>query len=82
MEYGFYLPNSGAGVEPNALSDIAKLGDRLGFFCMVCRPRSPAQPGKFYLPIQSDWRHSGSWSIRRWRVARTDHYIGLLGWNH
>ena len=35
MEYGFYLPNSGAGAEPDALTDIAKLGDRLGFFCMV-----------------------------------------------
>jgi len=35
MQYGFYLPNSGAGAEPDALADIAKLGDRLGFFCMV-----------------------------------------------
>ena len=35
MEYGFYLPNSGAGAEPNALADIAKQGDRLGFYCMV-----------------------------------------------
>jgi len=45
MEYGFYLPNSGAGVEPNALSDIAKLGDRLGFFCMVM-PDHVLQPNK------------------------------------
>ena len=35
MEYGFYLPNSGAGAEPDALADIAKQGDRLGFYCMV-----------------------------------------------
>ena len=35
MEYGFYLPNSGAGVEPDALASIAKLGDRLRFYCMV-----------------------------------------------
>ncbi|MCH8990104.1 MAG: LLM class F420-dependent oxidoreductase [Chloroflexi bacterium] len=35
MEYGFYLPNSGAAAEPGALAGIAKLGDRLGFFCMV-----------------------------------------------
>ena len=35
MKYGFYLPNSGAGAEPDALVDIAKLGDRLGFYCMV-----------------------------------------------
>jgi probable F420-dependent oxidoreductase len=35
MEYGFYLPNSGAGVQPGALASIAKQGDRLGFYCMV-----------------------------------------------
>jgi probable F420-dependent oxidoreductase len=35
MEYGFYLPNSGAGVQPDALASIAKQGDRLGFYCMV-----------------------------------------------
>ena len=35
MKYGFYLPNSGAGAVPDALVDIAKLGDRLGFYCMV-----------------------------------------------
>ena len=45
MKYGFYLPNSGAGVEPNALSDIAKLGDRIGFFCMVM-PDHVLQPNQ------------------------------------
>ena len=45
MEYGFYLPNSGAGVEPDALADIAKLGDRLGFFCMVM-PDHVLQPNQ------------------------------------
>ena len=35
MKYGFYLPNSGAGAEPDALAGIAKLGDLLGFYCMV-----------------------------------------------
>ena len=35
MEFGFYLPNSGAGAEPDALANIAKQGDRLGFYCMV-----------------------------------------------
>ena len=35
MEYGFYLPNSGASAEPDALAGIARLGDRLGFYCMV-----------------------------------------------
>jgi len=45
MEYGFYLPNSGAGAEPDALADIAKLGDRLGFFCMVM-PDHILQPNR------------------------------------
>lgn len=35
MEYGFYLPNSGAGAEPDALASIARQGDNLGYFCMV-----------------------------------------------
>ena len=45
MEYGFYLPNSGASVEPGALASIAKLGDRLGFFCMVM-PDHILQPNR------------------------------------
>ncbi|MEC9446356.1 MAG: LLM class flavin-dependent oxidoreductase, partial [Chloroflexota bacterium] len=45
MEYGFYLPNSGAGLEPDALADIAKLGDRLGFYCMVM-PDHVLQPNQ------------------------------------
>ena len=45
MEYGFYLPNSGASVEPGALASIAKLGDRLGFFCMVM-PDHIVQPNR------------------------------------
>ena len=35
MEFGFYLPNSGEGAQPDALASIAGLGDRLGFYCMV-----------------------------------------------
>ncbi len=35
MEFGFYLPNSGEGAQPDALASIARLGDRLGFHCMV-----------------------------------------------
>ncbi|MCH8226774.1 MAG: LLM class F420-dependent oxidoreductase [Chloroflexi bacterium] len=45
MEYGFYLPNSGAGAEPDALAGIAKQGDRLGFYCMVM-PDHILQPNK------------------------------------
>ncbi len=49
MEYGFYLPNSGASVEPDALANIAKLGDRLGFFCMVM-PDHVLQPNNVSSP--------------------------------
>ena len=35
MEFGFYLPNSGEGAQPDALASIAGLGDQLGFYCMV-----------------------------------------------
>ena len=35
MQFGFYLPNSGEGAQPDALASIATLGDRLGFYCMV-----------------------------------------------
>ena len=45
MEYGFYLPNSGASAEPGALTSMAKLGDRLGFFCMVM-PDHILQPNR------------------------------------
>ncbi|MDA0264651.1 MAG: LLM class F420-dependent oxidoreductase [Chloroflexi bacterium] len=45
MDYGFYLPNSGASVQPDALADIASLGDRLGFYCMVM-PDHVLQPNK------------------------------------
>lgn len=35
MKFGFYLPNSGPGAQPDALSSIARRGDELGFYCMV-----------------------------------------------
>ena len=35
MEFGFYLPNSGEGAQPDALASIASLGDRLGYNSMV-----------------------------------------------
>ncbi len=35
MNFGFYLPSNGAGAQPDALASIARLGDRLGYFCMV-----------------------------------------------
>ncbi len=37
MEYGFYLPNSGASVQPDALASIASLGDRLVGLCQAGR---------------------------------------------
>ena len=35
MQFGFYLPNSGEGAQPDALASIAQTGDRLGYYCMV-----------------------------------------------
>ena len=35
MHFGFYLPSSGQGAQPDELASIARLGDRLGYFCMV-----------------------------------------------
>ena len=45
MHFGFYLPSSGPGAEPDALESIARLGDRLGFYCMVA-------PDHVLLPTQ------------------------------
>ena len=47
MEFGFYLPNSGEGAQPDALASIAQLGDRLGFYCMVA-------PDHILMPRQVD----------------------------
>ncbi|MQF96359.1 MAG: LLM class F420-dependent oxidoreductase [SAR202 cluster bacterium] len=49
MEYGFYLPNSGPSVQPDALASIAQLGDRLGFYCMVM-PDHVLQPNQVASP--------------------------------
>ena len=35
MEFGFYLPNNGPTAQPDALAEIAKPGDELGFHSMV-----------------------------------------------
>ena len=43
MEYGFYLPSGGPAAQPDALASIARLGDELGFFCMVM-PDHVVQP--------------------------------------
>ena len=47
LEFGFYLPNSGEGAQPDALASIAGLGDRLGFYCMVA-------PDHILMPRQVD----------------------------
>ena len=47
MEFGFYLPNSGEGAQPDALASIASLGDQLGFYCMVA-------PDHILMPRQVD----------------------------
>ena len=35
MNFGYYLPSNGAGARPDALESIARLGDTVGFYCMV-----------------------------------------------
>ena len=47
MQFGFYLPNSGEGAQPDALASIAQLGDRLDFYCMVA-------PDHILMPRQVD----------------------------
>ncbi len=47
MRFGFYLPNSGDGALPDALASISRLGDQLGFDCMVA-------PDHILMPRQVD----------------------------
>ena len=47
MQFGFYLPNSGEGAQPDALASIAQLGDRLGYSCLVA-------PDHILMPRQVD----------------------------
>ncbi len=35
MRFGFYMPNSGPTAQPDALAEIARRGDELGFHCLV-----------------------------------------------
>ena len=35
MRFGFYLPHSGPTAQPDALAEIARRGDQLGFHCLV-----------------------------------------------
>ena len=35
MRFGFYLPHSGPTSQPDALAEIARRGDQLGFHCLV-----------------------------------------------
>ncbi len=35
MQFGYYLPNSGPTAHPDALAEIARRGDQLGFHCLV-----------------------------------------------
>ena len=35
MRFGFYMPNSGPTAQPDALAEIARRGEELGFHCLV-----------------------------------------------
>ena len=66
MRFGFYLPNSGLTVEPDALAEIARQGERLGFHSMVA-PDHIIQPTKINSPypytVGGDFvgRRDGEW---------------------
>ena len=68
MRFGFYLPNSGPTAQPDALAEIARHGDKLGFHCLVApdhviEPRDISSPypytvgGEFGGGVRSD----GEW---------------------
>ena len=79
MEFGFYLPNSGEGAQPDALASIARLGDRLGFHCMVAPDHflMPREVSSVY-PLQRHRQHPSRGQLRRRRVARADYHAGLF----
>ena len=58
MHFGFYLPSNGLGARPDALESIARLGDELGFFCMVA-PDHILQPNR----VESIYPYSVTGSI-------------------
>ncbi len=67
MKYGFYLPSGGPADQPGNLANIARLGDQLGFFCMVM-PDHVVQPWT----VQSQYPYSVTGDIQQAHQAASD----------
>ena len=68
MRFGFYMPNSGPTGQPDALAEIARRGDQLGFYCLVSpdhviEPRSisSAYPYTVAGDFSGSARSDGEW---------------------
>jgi probable F420-dependent oxidoreductase len=67
MEYGFYLPSGGPAAQPDNLASIARLGDKLGFFCMVM-PDHVVQPRT----VESQYPYSVTGDIQQAHSTASD----------
>ena len=61
MKFGFYLPDSGFTEHPDALAELARHGERLGFHCMVA-PDHIVEPRG----IRSQYPYSVGGEFARW----------------
>ena len=78
MEYGFYLPSGGPAAQPDNLASIARLGDQLGFFCMVM-PDHIVQPRT----IQSKYPYSVTGDLQQAHATASDErleQVTTLAW--
>ena len=67
MEYGFYLPSGGLTAQPDNLTNIARQGDKLGFFCMVM-PDHVIQPRT----VESQYPYSVTGDIQQAHSTASD----------
>ena len=78
MEYGFYLPSGGLAAQPDNLASIARLGDQLGFFCMVM-PDHVVQPRT----VESRYPYSVTGDIQQAHQTASDErleQVTTLAW--
>ena len=78
MEYGFYLPSGGPAAQPDNLASIARLGDQLGFFCMVM-PDHVVQPRT----VESQYPYSVTGDIQQAHQTASDErleQVTTLAW--
>ena len=67
MQYGFYLPSGGLTAQPDNLTNIARQGDKLGFFCMVM-PDHVIQPRT----VESQYPYSVTGDIQQAHSTASD----------